>query len=230
MLRAGLGGGWTQGSADQTARLYNLQPLSLDWNGAEGSPSISPPGGCSLPTGLLDLRFYLFGPSPPPSLCCLCFILTLLLEGVASTPSPIPVPLPGGIESTPEPGGWAWPCTDVSCILQEKGSKSKEGGAEALSFSLCLPPALPWCQIAITSSWNCSLASRVVSCPTLGILGMRGNQLLGGWLQRPGLRQEKHFFLRARPCPAQGHTWKPCTNTRDSASPTHTHTHTLPMF
>lgn len=150
-------GWWTDtGSADQTARLYSLQPLSLDWNGAEGSPSISPPGGCSLPTGLLDLRFYLLGPPPPPSLCCLCFILILLLEGVASTPSPFLFALPGGAESTPEPGGWAWPCTDVSCVLQEKGNKSRERGAEALSFSLCLPPALPWCQIAITSSWNCS--------------------------------------------------------------------------
>lgn len=30
---------------------YNLQPLSLDWNGAGASPSITPPGGCSLPWG-----------------------------------------------------------------------------------------------------------------------------------------------------------------------------------
>lgn len=80
MPRAGLGGGWTKELADQTARLYNLQPLSLDWNGAGGSPSISPPGGCSLPTGspwvalgLLDLRFYLLSPSPSP-----IFVLSLL--------------------------------------------------------------------------------------------------------------------------------------------------------
>lgn len=84
-------------------------------------------------------------PSPPPSLCCLCLILILLLEGVASTP-PIPVPRPplppGGMESTPEPGGWAWPCTDFSCTLQEKGSKSRERGGRSPQF-LRVPPPCP---------------------------------------------------------------------------------------
>lgn len=136
MLRAGLGGGWTQGSADQTARLYNLQPLSLDWNGAEGSPSISPPGGCSLPTGLLDLRFYLFGPSPPPSLCCLCFILILLLEGVASTPSPIAVPLPGGIESTQSLEAGPGPALMSHVSFRKRGVRVGRGGQKP-SVSPC---------------------------------------------------------------------------------------------
>lgn len=162
MLRAGLGGGRTQ---DLQTKLPDFTASSLClWTGMglRAPPAFHHLEAAPCPQGSLTRDSTFLALPPPPSLCCLCFILILLLEGVASTPSPFLFALPGGAESTPEPGGWAWPCTDVSCILQEKGSKSRERGAEALSFSLCLPPALPWCQIAITSSWNCSVASRSV--------------------------------------------------------------------
>lgn len=147
------------GHKDLQTQLPDFTASSLClWTGtgAEGSPGISPPGGCSLPTGLLDLRFYL--PLPLPRAVSVSF-RSSYWKGLPPHLLSSPFPLPGGIESTPEPGGWAWPCTDFPCALQEKGSQSRERGAEALRFSLCLPPALPWCQIAITSSWNCSVAT-----------------------------------------------------------------------
>lgn len=149
----------TQGPADQTARLYNLQPLSLDWNGAGGSPSISPPGGCSLPTGLLDLRFYLPGPS-----CSPIIVLSLFHSdppagrGCLHTSSHPCLPSqegwspPQSLEAGPGPAL-------ISHISFGERGVSRKRGAAAFNFSLCLPLALPWCQIAITSSWNCSVAS-----------------------------------------------------------------------
>lgn len=168
------------------------------------------------------MRFYLLSPYPLPHHCAVLLHSDLLLGGVASTPSPISVCPNRRDRIHPEPGGWAWPCTDFSCILCERGRVQDTWspappftGAAALNFSLCLPS--PRCQIAITSSWNCSVASlgSRFPWPSLGMQERRGDQLRG-----PGFRQGERFSLesQALSCPVQGHTWKPCTNIRDSAS------------
>lgn len=106
-LRAGLGGGWTQGPADQTARLSNLQPVSLDRSGAELGLSRPLPTWRLLPAhrvrtapGPLDLRFSVLALPSAPSLCCLLHS-GLLLGGVDNLPALLPIP--GGTEPTLEP-------------------------------------------------------------------------------------------------------------------------------
>lgn len=140
MPRAGLGGGWTRGPADQTARRYNLQPLSLDWKGAGGSPSISPPGGCSLLTGLLGgpwasrLESTFLSLPRSPVIVLFCCILTLLLGGVASTPLlPSLSALPGWVASTQslEAGPGPALISHVSCV------KRGESGTPDVQLPLC---------------------------------------------------------------------------------------------
>lgn len=150
------------------------------------------------------MRFYLLSPYPLPHHCAVLLHSDLLLGGVASTPSPISVCPNRRDRIHPEPGGWAWPCTDFSCILCERGRVQDTWspappftGAAALNFSLCLPS--PRCQIAITSSWNCSVASLGSRFPGQAWECKRGEEIsLGGLVLGKG--SASHW--RVRPCPA----------------------------
>lgn len=89
--------------------------------------------------------------------------------------------------------------------------------AAALNFSLCLPT--PRCQIAITSSWNSSVASQGSRFPGQDWECQGGEVSFGGLAAEPLVLGKGNIsHQRARPCPAQGHTWKPCTNIANSAS------------
>lgn len=121
------------------------------------------PWGFWVAPGPLDLRFYLLGwPFPCPYHCAVCCILTLLPGGLPPHFLPLLSPSQEG-QSTPEPGGRAWPCTDFYMSSGKGGARSGKGEspghlvpsspfprAVALNFPLCLPS--PRCQIAITSS------------------------------------------------------------------------------
>lgn len=136
-------------------------------------------------------------------------------------------PHPGGTEFTPEPGGWAWPCTDFSCILREKGrvqdtwSPAPPFLGQQPSIFPCAspPPPPPRCQIAISSSWNRSVASQGSRFPGQAWECQGGEVSFGGLAAEPLVLGKGNIsHQRARPCPAQGHTWKPCTNIANSAS------------